>query len=97
MIALCTPCPSGKLIQTCCALFELAVAAAFFAGSGARPDADEIDGTMTWIMVGVAEEIFGGELPVRRKHPFVNADDFRAALATVAAVERQIEMDFRVA
>ena len=78
-------------------LFQLVVAAALLAGRGARADADQVDGAVARVVVGVAEEILRGELPVRREDPFVHADHLRAALAAVAAIQRLVEMDLRVA
>src|ERR1700694_2862152 len=69
-------------------IFPLVVAAAFLAGGRTWPDADQVDGAVARIVIGVAEKILRGELPVGGEHPFVDADHLGAALAAVAAVER---------
>ena len=78
-------------------LFQFVVAPSLLAGRGGGADADQVDRAMARVVIGVAEEIFRRELPVRRENPFVHADHLGAALAAVAAVQRLVEMDFGVA
>ena len=58
------------------ALVVFVVAPALLAALRAGADADHVDRAVRRIVVGVAEEILRGELPVRREHPFVHADHF---------------------
>src|SRR2546421_4926101 len=76
---------------------QLVVAPSLLAGCGAGADANQVDRAMARIVIGVAEKILGRELPVRRENPFVDADHLGAALAAVAAVQRLVEMNLRVA
>ena len=87
----------GKADPDMLRLLQLVVAAPLLSGSCAGADTDEIDGAMARVVIGVAEEIFGRELPVRRKDPFMDADHLGAALASVPAIQRLIEMDLRIA
>ena len=57
------------------------------AALAARPDADHVHRTVRRIVVGVAQEVLGGELPVGREHPFVHADHLGAARPAVAAID----------
>ena len=63
----------------------------------AGADADHVHRAVRRIVVGVAEEILGRELPVGREHPFVDADHLRPAGPAVAAVQHLIQMVDRVA
>ena len=61
-------------------------------GPRAGANADHVDGTVGGIVVGVAEEIFRGELPVGGQDPLVDADHLRPARPAVAAVQHLVQM-----
>src|SRR6202158_1645934 len=53
---------------------------------------------MADVVIAVAAEILGRELPVARDQPFLHAgQDLAAALAAVPAIERQIEVAAEIA
>src|SRR5262245_63713069 len=75
----------------------LVISPALDARPAARADADHVDRAMTRVVIGVAEEVLGGELPVRGEHPLVHADALGAALAPVAMIETKVELLLGVA
>src|ERR1700693_3152891 len=61
-------------------------------------DADQIDRAVADVVVAVAAEILGRELPVARHEPFLDAtQNFRAAVAAVPAVEGLVEIAREIA
>ena len=91
------PWPCGKLDPEALAAGVFVVAPAGLAALTARAHADHVHRAMRRIVVGVAEEVLRGELPVRREHPLVHADHLGAARPAVAAVHHLIQMIDRVA
>ena len=87
----------GKTDPDVLRLLHFVVPTPFLARSGAGTDADEIDRSMTRVMVGIAEEVFCREFPIRRENPLVDADDLRSSLAAVAAIQGLVQMDLCVA
>src|SRR6202049_4266650 len=61
-------------------------------------DADQIDRAMADVVIAVAAEILGRELPVARHKPFLDAaQNLGAAVAAVPAVERLVEISGEIA
>ena len=76
--------------------FQLVVAPAFYPCPRRRPDSDQINRTVAGVVVGITQEVFRCELPVRREDPFVYANDLRSTRPPVTAIKRLIQMDARV-
>src|SRR5262249_807082 len=63
------------------------------ASAAARPDADEIDGSMTDVVIAVAAEVLGRELPVTGDQPLLDsAEHFRSAFAPVPRIQPEVEI-----
>src|SRR5207244_4247980 len=59
----------------------------------ARADAGEIDGAVANVVIAVAAEILGRELPVARDQPFLNSTQHLGlTLAPIPTVEQEVEV-----
>src|ERR1700687_382928 len=68
------------------------------AAAAARADPDQIDRAVADVVIAVAAEILGRELPVARHQPFLDAaQNLGAAVAAVPAVERLVEIPGEIA
>src|SRR5689334_24617637 len=74
------------------ALIVLVVAPALLAALCTRANADHIDRAMRWVVIGVAQEVLGGELPVGWEHPFLHADHLGPAGTPVTTVQHLVEV-----
>src|SRR2546427_13050100 len=63
------------------------------ASAAAGPDAHHVDRSVTDVVIAVAAEVLGGELPVTRGEPLLDApQNFGASFAAIPAIERQVEV-----
>src|SRR3989449_7268036 len=63
------------------------------ASTPAGPDAHHVDRSVTDVVIAVAAEVLGGELPVARDEPLLDGSpSLRASGAAVPPIEQQVQI-----